>query len=161
MYLSVVLRPKVSLEKTSLLSFVAALAVAKTITTYGVPAVIKWPNDVRVNGRKIAGILLESEGGGPQIDYVVVGIGINLAVDPKRLSAEIQGRSTSLSNEQPHPVDYHDFLQTFFLMFQKGYDGRHGLLILQIPQNLKGGNQDYIIFYSQEGKKGFNRLTIF
>ncbi len=120
-YLSVILRPSASYEKTSLLPFVAALAVTKTINTYGVHATIKWPNDVRVNGRKIAGILLESEGEGSTVSYVVVGIGINLAVDLKELSAELQGRSTSLLNEVHHPVDYHEFLKTFLMTFEHYY----------------------------------------
>jgi BirA family biotin operon repressor/biotin-[acetyl-CoA-carboxylase] ligase len=120
-YLSLVLRPQVPLEKTSLLSFLAALAVAKTITTYGVQATIKWPNDVRVNGKKIAGILLESEGEGPTSTYVVVGIGINLAIDLKQLSAELQTTSTSLLNEIHQAVDYHKFLQTFFRIFEHSY----------------------------------------
>jgi BirA family biotin operon repressor/biotin-[acetyl-CoA-carboxylase] ligase len=77
-YLSFILRPKVSAEKTSLLPFVAALALTKTIDSYGLHATIKWPNDVRVNGKKIAGILLESEVIGHSSNYVVVGIGMNL-----------------------------------------------------------------------------------
>jgi BirA family biotin operon repressor/biotin-[acetyl-CoA-carboxylase] ligase len=120
-YLSLILRPCTSNEKTSLLSFVVALAVTKTINEYGVHATIKWPNDVRVNGRKIAGILLESEGDGPTINYVVVGIGINLTIDLKRLSAGIQQRSTSLLNELHCPVDYHDFLKNFFMIFEHYY----------------------------------------
>ena len=120
-YLSLVLRPQVPLEKTSLLSFLAALAVAKTIATYGVQATIKWPNDVRVNGKKIAGILLESEGGGSTSTYVVVGIGMNLAIDLKQLSAELQTTSTSLLNEVHQAVDYHKFLQTFFRIFEHFY----------------------------------------
>jgi BirA family biotin operon repressor/biotin-[acetyl-CoA-carboxylase] ligase len=121
-YLSLILRPGVSCEKTPLLPFVAALAVTKTINTYGIHATIKWPNDVRVNGRKIAGILLESEGDGLTINYIVVGIGINLAVDLKRLSAEIQVSSTSLLDEVHHPVDYHEFLKTFFMSFEYYYE---------------------------------------
>lgn len=121
-YLSLILRPSVPRQNTSLLSFVAALAVTKSINTYGIHATIKWPNDVRVNGRKIAGILLESEGEGPTINYVVVGIGINLAIDLKRLSADLQTKSTSLLNELHHPVDYHEFLRTLFMTFEHYYE---------------------------------------
>ena len=74
-----------------------------------------------MNGRKIAGILLESEGDGPTINYVVVGIGINLAIDLKRLSADLQTRSTSLVNEVHHPVDYYEFLRTLFMTFEHYY----------------------------------------
>jgi BirA family transcriptional regulator, biotin operon repressor / biotin---[acetyl-CoA-carboxylase] ligase len=121
-YLSVILRPNESFEKIPLLSFVAALAVSKTIKSYDLPATIKWPNDIQVNGRKIAGILLESEGDGRSITYVIVGIGINLSVDLRKFSAPIQTKSTSVLNELHHQVDYHEFLKTFFLSFQHYYE---------------------------------------
>jgi len=120
-YLSLVLRPSVPIQQASLLSFMTALVVAKTVRSYGPQAMIKWPNDVRVKGRKIAGILLESEGDGSKVDYVVVGVGINLSIDLKNLSSALQGKSTSLLNELPCPVDYYDFLKTFFRTFEHFY----------------------------------------
>ena len=120
-YLSFILRPRISAEKTSLLPFVAALALTKTIESYGLHATIKWPNDVRVNGKKIAGILLESEIKGHAIIYVVVGIGMNLNIDRKDLSPDIQPRSTSMFHELDLPVDYHEFLRTFFTQFERVY----------------------------------------
>lgn len=121
MYLSLVLRPKISPEKLSLLPFVAALTVAKTMDSFGLHTTIKWPNDVLANGKKIAGILLESEVEGRSIRYVVVGVGINLNIDTKVLSPDIQPRSTSLFHELGSPVDYHEFLGTFFTRFEKEY----------------------------------------
>jgi BirA family biotin operon repressor/biotin-[acetyl-CoA-carboxylase] ligase len=120
-YLSIILRPKKSTEKISLLPFVAVLAVARTITLHGLHTTIKWPNDVQVNGKKIAGILLESEIKGHEVIYVVVGIGINLNIDRKDLSPDIQPRSTSMLHELDSPVDYHEFLRTFFTQFENVY----------------------------------------
>jgi len=120
-YLSFILRPKVSAEKTSLLPFVAALALTKTIDSYGLHATIKWPNDVRVNGKKIAGILLESEVIGHSSNYVVVGIGMNLNIDITHFSTDIQLKSTSMSHELGSPVDYHGFLRIFFIQFGSFY----------------------------------------
>jgi BirA family biotin operon repressor/biotin-[acetyl-CoA-carboxylase] ligase len=120
-YLSLILRPKTPLEKSSLLSFVAALVVTRAIDAYGLHASIKWPNDVRVNAKKIAGILVESEATGTVIDYAVVGVGINLNIDLADLSSDIRSNSTSLSAELPAPIDYHDFLNTFLQQFEKVY----------------------------------------
>ena len=120
-YLSIILQPKKSTENISLLPLVAALTVARTITLYGLHTTIKWPNDVQVNGKKIAGILLESEIRGHEVIYVVVGIGINLNIDRKDLSADIQPRSTSMFHELGSPVDYHEFLRTFFMQFDRIY----------------------------------------
>ncbi len=120
-YLSFILRPRITAEKTSLLSFVAALALTKTIESYGLHATIKWPNDVRVNGKKIAGILLESEVSGDTINYIVVGIGMNLNFDITYFSMDIQPRSTSMMHELGIAIDYHEFLRTFFIQFGSFY----------------------------------------
>ena len=114
-YLSMILRPTVPAEKTSLLPFVAALALSTTLESYGVHAAIKWPNDVRVNGKKIAGILLESEVKGQTVNYVVIGVGVNLNIDLTMLSSDLQTRSTSLLSAVDTPVDEYEFLKKFFL----------------------------------------------
>jgi BirA family biotin operon repressor/biotin-[acetyl-CoA-carboxylase] ligase len=59
----------------------AALAVVDALRTRGLTAQIKWPNDVLLNGRKLAGILVESVWSGEDVDCVVVGIGINVLKD--------------------------------------------------------------------------------
>jgi len=57
----------------------AALAVAESLLTRSLPAQIKWPNDILVNDKKVAGILLESVWIGSQVDFTIVGIGVNIA----------------------------------------------------------------------------------
>lgn len=67
------------------LSFVAALAVHDAVgmvLANGPKIACKWPNDVLTNGRKVAGILLETEGGGDRAEWVAIGIGINVASAP-------------------------------------------------------------------------------
>jgi BirA family biotin operon repressor/biotin-[acetyl-CoA-carboxylase] ligase len=120
-YLSMILKPKTPIEKTSLLPFVAALAVAQTINSYGLHATIKWPNDVLVQGKKIAGILLESETEGQTVSYVVVGIGINLNIDLSTLPSEIQAQSTAMIKEIGETIEYYQFLTTFFTQFDHYY----------------------------------------
>lgn len=85
LYMSVVLRPEVAPARTAELGFVAALAVAETVESFlppGQPALLKWPNDVQVDGRKISGILLEGQFSGMEIAWVVAGIGINVTGAP-------------------------------------------------------------------------------
>ena len=120
-YLSIILRPKKSINKISLLPFVAVLAVARTIHLYGLHPTIKWPNDIQVNGKKIAGILLESEIKESEIIYIVVGIGVNLNINRKDLSPEIRNQSTSMYHELGFRVVYHDFLRIFFKQFEEVY----------------------------------------
>jgi BirA family biotin operon repressor/biotin-[acetyl-CoA-carboxylase] ligase len=120
-YLSIILQPNAAPEKIPLISLLGALAVTKTINSYGVQATIKWPNDVRIKGKKIAGILLESQGDSQKINYVIIGVGINLATNLKKFSETIRARSTSLLNEVSHPIDYQEFLTSFFVIFQQYY----------------------------------------
>ena len=83
---SLLFRPDRPAAQCAQLSFVASLAVADTLVGYAPRANIrlKWPNDVLAEGRKIAGILLESETGSDgRISWLVIGIGINLSTYPK------------------------------------------------------------------------------
>jgi BirA family biotin operon repressor/biotin-[acetyl-CoA-carboxylase] ligase len=76
---SLILRPTPA-EKPYLTRMVglAALAIADSLRTRGLAAQIKWPNDVLLNGRKLAGILVESVWSGEEVDCLVIGIGINV-----------------------------------------------------------------------------------
>ena len=77
--LSLILRPTAA-EKPYLTRIVglAALAIADSLRTRGLVAQIKWPNDVLMNGRKVAGILVESVWSGEEVDCLVIGIGVNV-----------------------------------------------------------------------------------
>ena len=80
LYLTVVLRP--SAEHLKSLVIIAALAVARAIEGLaGLQTSLKWPNDVLVAGRKIAGILSESELVGENVSHALVGIGVNVNAD--------------------------------------------------------------------------------
>lgn len=86
LYCSIILRPPIDVARLAEMSFVAALAVRDTVTAILPRAVVslKWPNDVLVDGRKIAGILVEAEKlPGEAHSALVVGIGINLASAPR------------------------------------------------------------------------------
>jgi BirA family transcriptional regulator, biotin operon repressor / biotin---[acetyl-CoA-carboxylase] ligase len=97
--LSLILRPLGPPGRAAQLGFVAALALAEAVNSMIAPTIalcFKWPNDVLANGRKFAGILLESEmsaGGGLQ--FLVIGVGANLAVSP----GIVEFPATSLAEE--------------------------------------------------------------
>ena len=128
LYLSIILRPNCSPDKATLLPLIASLVVCKTINShYHLSAKIKWPNDVRVNGKKVAGILLESEVDGNQLHYVVLGIGVNLNIDVSLFPKELKNNATSILHELNATVDYHKFLEhllctldNYYSMFLNG-----------------------------------------
>lgn len=96
LFLSVILRPDLPPTRAPQLVAVAAIAVAEALRSFGAPARIKWPNDVELDGRKVAGILLELAAAPDRIDYAVVGIGVNLEGDLEALGEEIDARATTL-----------------------------------------------------------------
>ena len=85
-------------DPPKLLPLVAAVAVAETV---GAEAQIKWPNDVLLGGRKVAGILVE---GRPQEGWAVAGIGLNVALRDEDLPQELRGRATGMGLE-PRDVE--------------------------------------------------------
>ena len=101
--LSIVLRP--TAEQLPQANMAATLAVARTADRHVDGRVtIKWPNDVRIGGRKVAGILIEADSQAGRIASAVVGIGINVSVDTAG-HPEIAGTATSLVEETGAPVE--------------------------------------------------------
>lgn len=89
LYCSLLLRPEGSLESVMQLGFVAALALHDGLSAFapaGAAIACKWPNDLLIDGRKCAGILMEAKGagGGTRLDWLVVGFGINVRSSPKQ-----------------------------------------------------------------------------
>src|ERR671921_524374 len=104
-WLSVVLRPRISASKIMLLPFAAALAVCDTIKkTTQLDAKLRWPNDVTISGKKVAGILIDSSVEAGQVNYAVIGIGVNANIDSSVISSHLKKsiKVTSLSNELGH-----------------------------------------------------------
>ncbi len=100
LWLSVVIRPDIDAARFPLLSFSAALAAADAVErASGVAPRVKWPNDLLIEGRKIAGILLEKEG-----DAAIVGIGINVRHRAEDFPPELRDTAGSLRMFAKEPV---------------------------------------------------------
>ncbi|MTI16847.1 biotin--[acetyl-CoA-carboxylase] ligase [Rhodobacteraceae bacterium RKSG542] len=104
---SVLLRPNVEIERIYQVTLVAAVAVHEAIQSVcGLSAGIKWPNDLLINGKKCCGILSELQMTEMnEVDYVVVGIGINVSQQFSQFNSEVSHRATSLSIESGGYVD--------------------------------------------------------
>ncbi|MBI3624770.1 MAG: biotin--[acetyl-CoA-carboxylase] ligase [Candidatus Rokubacteria bacterium] len=85
LYASILFRPTISPEAAPVFSFIASLALADAIRALGLPAAIKWPNDILVERKKVAGVLAEVATAGDRLDYVILGVGVNLNVDRQAL----------------------------------------------------------------------------
>ncbi len=85
MYLSTLLRPPGPAREAGQWSLLAGLAVAEAVAAVlpaDAPLALKWPNDLLLNGAKLAGILIDSSAANTSLDWLVIGIGINLAIAP-------------------------------------------------------------------------------
>ncbi len=124
---SLIFRPSLTTTQTFRLTVVSSLAVAEAIRQEtGLETLIKWPNDIFIKGRKIAGILSELSGTSEGLEYVIVGIGINVNSDPKDC-AEIYHTATSLWRElrQEFPrlqllTTVLEFMEIYYQQLQAG-----------------------------------------
>jgi BirA family biotin operon repressor/biotin-[acetyl-CoA-carboxylase] ligase len=111
-----------SLERLRSLSIVSPLAVALAVEEITpLKPRIKWPNDVLVNGRKLAGILIESEISGDAAKYALVGIGVNVNLDVEQ-SSDIAAIATSLKRELGREVSREELLAALLNRFERLYE---------------------------------------
>ncbi len=86
LWLSLVVKPKIPVDRISLLQFLFANALRTGIEeVYGVQSEVKWPNDIVVDWKKLAGILIEAKISGPELVYAIVGIGLNVNLTAEQL----------------------------------------------------------------------------
>ena len=94
LYLSVLLRPRFA--PASLIPLAAGVAVVEALGERGVTAELKWPNDVLAGGRKIAGILAEASSSSSGLEWVVLGLGVNLVAPPEALPEDLRATTASV-----------------------------------------------------------------
>ena len=119
-YLSIILKPQ-NLEHLSELTRYVALIGAKTLEEYGLEPKFKYPNDILINGKKIAGFLAESEFLGQKLKGVIVGCGINLNLDDDELK-NIDIPATSIYMETNKKVNKDEFINKFLDNFENNYN---------------------------------------
>ncbi len=111
LYMSVILRPKLPPHRAPQITLMSAVALAETVESF-VPVApeIKWPNDIKVGGRKLAGVLTESSCDADRVHFVILGIGVNVNFPLERMPDSIQHSATSLMVLAQRPVDRADFV---------------------------------------------------
>ena len=105
LYCSIILRPRVMPYEAPQLTFLSAVAVARAIELVaGISPEIKWPNDVLIDGKKVAGLLNEMSAETDGINFVILGIGVNLNMTAGQFPADLRHPATSLLLETGRPV---------------------------------------------------------
>ncbi len=122
LYLSVILRPKIPPHRASLITLMAAVATADAIQKFsGLAPLIKWPNDLLFQGRKVAGLLNEIHSEIDRIHFVILGVGVNLNADDNTIPEEIRGVATSLKIEMGQTISRKAFLPFLLQELERWY----------------------------------------
>ena len=116
LYASILFRPAIPPSAVGVFSFIASLAVADAIKGLGLEAAIKWPNDVLVDRKKVAGTLVECATAGDRVEHVILGTGVNLNVTREMLAAGLGAESRaagSLRGAAGREIDRNAFAAVF------------------------------------------------
>ncbi len=122
-WFSIILYPQLSPSYISRITLMTAVAAVKTIKVCTqIESQIKWPNDILINEKKVCGILTEMSAELDIIDWVVVGIGINVNIGHREFPEDIQENTISLKEASGKDVLRVKLVQTFLQEFEKCYE---------------------------------------
>ncbi len=122
LYLSIILRPKIPPHQASLMTLMAAVATAEAIYSFsGLKPSIKWPNDLLLGEKKVAGLLNEIHSEADRIHFIILGIGVNLNMEVRMFPKEIRAKATSLKIERGEEVSRKEFLQILLQTLESWY----------------------------------------
>jgi len=124
LWFSIILRPNVSPTEAVRLTFVAGLAVTKVLREmFDLRAETKWPNDVLANGRKICGVLAEMNTTGETVNFVVVGVGVNVNFDVENVfPKQLKRVATSLEKELGRKVELENLFRALLERLENLYE---------------------------------------
>ncbi|MBE6488303.1 MAG: biotin--[acetyl-CoA-carboxylase] ligase [Methanosphaera stadtmanae] len=133
-YMTIILKPEITLHEASKLTIVTGVALAKTLhDKFNLDAGIKWPNDILMGSKKICGILTEAVTDFDKIKAILIGVGIDLNIDYEDIPDNLKDIVTTVKEETDEEYKRTEILKVFFKIFEEFYD------------EFKKGNFKYII----------------
>lgn len=130
LFFSIILRPRIPFDRAPGLSLVSALSICRVVEKIaGVEPKIKWPNDCLIDNRKLAGILIEISAELDNIDYAVMGVGININNRKRDFPMSLRSKAISLAIATGKDYNRVEILKEFLYEFEKDYQNftRYGL----------------------------------
>lgn len=123
-WMTIMLKPKINPADASKVTLLAACAVCKAIEEVsGLNTRIKWPNDIVLNGKKLCGILTEMSAEIDEINYLIIGIGVNVNIDMDDFPKELQDIATSIKIEKGQGVMRKELAAAIINSFERYYNG--------------------------------------
>ncbi|MCK9298988.1 biotin--[acetyl-CoA-carboxylase] ligase [Methanoculleus sp. YWC-01] len=131
---TILLKPKIPLDHLFMITMAGSVAIARAIRKeYGISALIKWPNDIFIGDKKVAGLLLELSAEADDVHYALLGLGIDANVSLDELSSNLRDTVTTLQAEVGHTVDrvalLARVLREFELRYQQLEDAEYDSII--------------------------------
>jgi BirA family transcriptional regulator, biotin operon repressor / biotin---[acetyl-CoA-carboxylase] ligase len=121
-YTSIILRPQISPARVSQISILAGVAAAEVLNHYCPDRIqLKWPNDVLIGGKKVCGILSHVKSNVNEVDFIVLGMGINVNINHNQLPEEIRNLATSLAMETGRENSRHVLIISLYENMTKWY----------------------------------------
>ena len=154
MWFSLIIHPKFDVSTSTLVPIAGAVALAKSIkSTLDVDVSVKWPNDITLNGKKVAGMLVDASFQANNIDYLILGIGINFDIDSKKIEKKLSkspnfyGVNSLRKKDDDTPPKI--LLREFLVQFEK--------ILTQLN---KGDNAKIVKEWTKKADKIGKRITI-
>lgn len=129
LWMTIILRPNIPPNRASELTLLTAVAITDAIQQItNIEPLIKWPNDILINEKKLCGILTEMQAEQDQVQYILIGIGLNVNQSSQLWDKQLQNIATSLFQETGHTFEKHTLLQQILLQFERTYNNylKHG-----------------------------------
>lgn len=126
LYTSILLRPEILPRFAPQLTFISAVAVCRAIEEVGgLRPTVKWPNDVLLGGKKVAGLLNEMNAETESVHFVVLGIGVNLNMEAGQFPSDLRYPATSVAVEKKAPVSRLEFARALYRHLDRLYKIYH------------------------------------
>ncbi|NYT03830.1 MAG: biotin--[acetyl-CoA-carboxylase] ligase [Candidatus Methanofastidiosa archaeon] len=156
-YVSFILKPNISPERAPQLTLVSSLALVETLNTMDnkLNAKIKWPNDVLIRGKKLSGILTELSSDMEKINYIVVGVGVNLNTESNNLPETGTSLKLELKEDVSAKLFLKFFLERYDSVYQKYLNGEISQIIKLWKDNSDTLGKNVKIIGINETYEGF------
>ena len=158
-YLSVVLRPDISPKDSLFITVAAAVAMAEVIEeASGKRALIKWVNDIYIDGKKVCGILTEGSISEGALQFAILGVGVNLSLPKENFPTEISDIAGSVFDYAVDEAQKNRFISLFLEKFKAFYQNldKKEYLTAYRERNMLDGQE---ITYEREGKTYIGRVV--
>ncbi|MHA2137619.1 MAG: biotin--[acetyl-CoA-carboxylase] ligase [Candidatus Hodarchaeales archaeon] len=122
LWCSIAINPKINPKKIGLIPILSALCVVKALKSYNITTRLKWPNDIlnSADNKKLGGILVEGKVSPGFIEYLIIGIGINVNNSPKQFSLPLRKRVTSILEISKNDISLIDLLNKIISYLEDG-----------------------------------------